>query len=91
MVGNLVIEIIIERESLTLNSITKAWIAAGIGILFSVGLIVWQVKASHAAPISLSADDMTQIATDQSPQARQRLATDDAARRDFAKNLRELI
>jgi len=74
-----------------LNSITKAWIAAGVGILFSVGLIVWQVKASHAAAINLSADDMTQIAQDQAPQARARLATDEAARKDFAKNVRELL
>ena len=34
---------------------------------------------------------MTQIASDQAPQARQRLATDDAARKDFAKNVRELL
>ncbi|MDX6304857.1 MAG: peptidyl-prolyl cis-trans isomerase [Blastocatellia bacterium] len=74
-----------------MNSTTKAWIAAGVGILFSIGLIVWQVKASHAAPINLSADDMTQIASDQAPQARQRLATDDGARKDFAKNVRELL
>jgi hypothetical protein len=74
-----------------LNSTTKAWIAAGVGILFSVGLIVWQVKASHAAPINLSPDDMTQIAQDQAPQARARLATDEAARKDFAKNVRELL
>jgi parvulin-like peptidyl-prolyl isomerase len=74
-----------------LNSKTKAWIAAGVGIIFAVGLIVWQVKASHGAPINLTADDMTQIASDQAPQARARLATDDAARRDFAKNVRELL
>jgi len=74
-----------------LNSTTKAWIAAGVGILFSLGLIVWQVRASHAAPINLTADDMTQIASDQAPQARARLATDDAARKDFAKNVRELL
>jgi parvulin-like peptidyl-prolyl isomerase len=74
-----------------LNSTTKAWIAAGLGIVFSIGLIVWQVRASHAAPINLTADDMTQIAADQAPQARARLATDDTARRDFAKNVRELI
>src|SRR5712692_11619624 len=41
--------------------------------------------------INLSADDMTQIASDQAPQTRQRLATDDAARKDFAKNVRELL
>jgi hypothetical protein len=74
-----------------LNSKTKAWIAAGVGIIFAVGLIVWQVRASHGAPINLTADDMTQIASDQAPQARARLATDDAARRDFAKNVRELL
>lgn len=74
-----------------MNSTTKAWIAASVGIIFAVGLIVWQVKASHAAPINLTADDMTQIASDQAPQARARLATDDGARRDFAKNVRELL
>ena len=74
-----------------MDSKTKAWIAAGVGILFSLGLIVWQVKASHAAAVNLSADDMSQIAQDQSPQARQRLATDDTARKDFAKNVRELL
>ena len=74
-----------------MNSTTKAWIVAGAGIVFSIGLIVWQVKASHAAAINLSPDDMTQIASDQAPQARARLATDDAARKDFAKNVRELL
>ena len=74
-----------------MNSTTKAWIAAGVGILFSAGLIIWQVRASHAAPINLSADDMSLIATDQAPQTRMRLASDDTARRDFAKNLRELL
>jgi parvulin-like peptidyl-prolyl isomerase len=74
-----------------LDSKTKAWIAAGVGVLFSLGLIVWQVKASHGSAINLTADDMTQIASDQAPQARQRLATDDAARKDFAKNVRELL
>ena len=74
-----------------MNSITKAWIAAGVGIVFSVGLLVWQVKASHAAAINLTPDDMTQLAADQAPQTRGRLATDDNARRDFAKNVRELL
>lgn len=74
-----------------MNSITKAWIAAGVGIVFSVGLIVWQVRASHASAINLSADDMSLIASDQAPQIRMRLASDDAARRDFAKNVRELV
>jgi hypothetical protein len=74
-----------------LDSKIKAWIAAGVGILFSVGLIVWQVRANHAAPISLSADDMSLIASDQAPQARMRMAADDSARKEFAKNVRELL
>src|SRR5215813_12554528 len=78
-------------KGLVLNSTTKAWIAAGIGILFSVGIIFWQVRASHAAPVNLSADDMSLIAADQAPQMRMRLSSDDNARREFAKNLRDLF
>ena len=74
-----------------MTSTNKALIAAGIGVAVSLGLIVWQVRASHQAPINLTADDMTQIASDQAPQSRARLATDDNARREFAKQLRELI
>src|SRR5690242_17453981 len=70
-------------KGLVLNSTTKAWIAAGIGILFSVGIIFWQVRASHAAPVNLSADDMSLIASDQAPQMRMRLSSDDNARREF--------
>ena len=74
-----------------MNSTTKAWIAAGAGILFSIGLIVWQVRASHSGPINLSADDMSLIVGDQAPQIRMRLASDDNARKDFVKNVRELL
>ena len=74
-----------------MNSTTKAWIAAGVGILFSVGLIFWQVRASQASAINLSADDMSLIVVDQAPQVRMRLASDDAARKDFVKNVRELL
>jgi parvulin-like peptidyl-prolyl isomerase len=74
-----------------LNSKTKAWIVAAIGIIFSVGLIVWQVKASHAAAINLSADDLGLIASDQAPQARAQLASNENSRKDFAKNVRELL
>jgi parvulin-like peptidyl-prolyl isomerase len=74
-----------------LNSIKKAWIAAGVGILFSVGLIVWQVRASHASAINLSADDMSIIAADQAPQSRMRMASDNEARKQFAQNVREIF
>jgi parvulin-like peptidyl-prolyl isomerase len=74
-----------------LNSTTKAWIAAGVGILFSAGIIFWQVRASHAAPINLSPDDMSLIAADQAPQIRMGLSSSDKARKDFANNLRSLF
>jgi len=66
-------------------------LVAGVGVVFSLGLIVWQVRASHGEAVNLTADDMTQIASDQAPQQRARLATDDNARREFAKNVRELL
>ena len=74
-----------------MNSIVKAWIAAGIGILFALGLIVWQVRATRAAAINLTADDMSLIAADQAPQTRMRMASDEGARKEFAKNVRELL
>ena len=74
-----------------MNSTTKAWIAAAIGVVFSLGLIVWQVKARHVAPINLSAEDMSLIASDQAAQSRMRLAANETARKDFAKNVRELL
>jgi len=74
-----------------LKSTTKAWIAAAIGIVLSLGLIVWQVKAGRAAPVNLSADDMALIAADQGVQGRTRLSSSPEARKDFAKNLRELL
>ena len=74
-----------------MNSTTKAWIAAAIGIVFSLGLIVWQVKAGRAAPVNLSAEDMAMIALDQGAQGRARLAASESARKDFAKNLQELL
>jgi len=52
---------------------------------------VWQVKAGRATPVSLSAEDMATIAADQGAQGRARLSASDSARKDFAKNLRELL
>ena len=57
-------------------------------MLFSAGLIVWQVKGAEDLKQSiLSAEDMALIAEDQSPQIRARLATDEQARKDFAQEL----
>jgi parvulin-like peptidyl-prolyl isomerase len=74
-----------------LNSTTKAWIAAAVAVVFAVGLIVWQVKARRSEVVNLSADDMALIAEDQAPAVRARLASDPAARKDFADDLHKLL
>lgn len=74
-----------------LTSTTKAWIAAAIAVVFSVSLIAWQVKARRAEAVNLNAEDMAVIAEDQPPQFRARLASDEAARKEFAENVRSLL
>jgi parvulin-like peptidyl-prolyl isomerase len=74
-----------------LTSITKAWIAAAVAVVFALGLIVWQVKARRSESLNLSAEDMAMIAEEQSPQFRTRLASDPNARKDFADDLRKLL
>lgn len=74
-----------------MNSIKKAYIAAGVAIVFAAALIVWQVKSRERGPVQLSSEDMALIAEDQSPQMRARLANDEAARKDFALNVRQLL
>ena len=41
-----------------MNSTRKAYIAAGVAILFALGLIFWQVKFRNAGPVELTAEDM---------------------------------
>ncbi len=74
-----------------MTSTTKAWIAAAVAVVFSAGLIAWQVKARRTEIVNLSAEDMALIAEDQPPQFRSRLASDEAARKDFAENLKSLL
>jgi parvulin-like peptidyl-prolyl isomerase len=74
-----------------LNSTRKALIAAAIAIIFSAGLIFWQVKARRVGPVELTAEDMTLIAEEQPAQTRARLAADEAARKDFAEGVRQLL
>ena len=74
-----------------MKSTTKAWIAAGVAVVFSIGLIAWQVKARRAESLNLSAEDMALIAEEQSPQFRTRLASDAAARKSFADDLHKLL
>jgi parvulin-like peptidyl-prolyl isomerase len=79
------------RKEIVLTSTTKAWIAAAVAVVFSVGLIAWQVKARRSEVLNLSAEDVALIAEDQSPQFRSRLASDAAARKDFADDLHKLL
>lgn len=74
-----------------MTSTTKAWIAAAVAVVFSAGLIAWQVKARRTEIVNLNSDDMALIAEDQPPQYRSRMASDEAARKDFAENLKSLL
>ena len=74
-----------------MTSTNKAWIAAAVAILFAGGLIFWQVKARRSELVNLSAEDMSIIAEDQSPQFRARLATDAETRKSFAEDLHKLL
>jgi parvulin-like peptidyl-prolyl isomerase len=79
------------RKDIVLNSTRKALIAAAIAVIFSGGLIFWQVKARRTGPVELTAEDMAVIAEEQPPQVRARLATDEQARKDFALELRRWL
>ena len=74
-----------------MTSTRKALIAAAVAIVFSAGLIFWQVKARKNGPVELSPEDMALIAEDQPAQMRARLAVDEAARKDFAQDVRRLL
>lgn len=74
-----------------MGSTTKAIIAASVAILFAAGLVFWQVKAGRSGAVNLSADDMAKIVESFPPQAQAQLAEDKDARKEFAKNVRELL
>jgi parvulin-like peptidyl-prolyl isomerase len=74
-----------------LNSTKKAYIAAAVAVLFAAGLIFWQVKARRPGPVELTPEDMALIAEDQPAQQRARLASDESARKDLARDVRRLL
>lgn len=74
-----------------ISSTTKAIIVASIAILFAAGLVFWQVKAGRSGGVNLSADDMAKIVETFPPQAQAQLAEDKEARKEFAKDVRELL
>jgi parvulin-like peptidyl-prolyl isomerase len=79
------------KGSIVLTSTTKAWIAAAVAVVFSLGLIVWQVKARRSDAVNLTAEDMAMIAEDQPPQFRSKLASDETVRKQFADDLKKLL
>jgi peptidyl-prolyl cis-trans isomerase C len=74
-----------------IKATTKALIAAGIAILFAGALVVWQVRAGRAGSVNLSAEDMAIIVEGFPPQAQAQLAADKETRKEFAKDLREML
>jgi len=74
-----------------LTSTTKAIIVGAVAMVFAIALIGWQVKSRRSGAVSLTSEDMKLIAEDQSPQVKARLASNEEARKDFAKNIKELL
>ena len=69
----------------------KAWIAAGVAVLFAAALIAWQVQARRAGAINLSAEDMALVVKGFPPQAQMQYASSEEARRDLAKNIKQIL
>lgn len=60
------------------------------GVITGGAVIVWKMW-SRPTQITLTPEDMSTIASDQPAPTRNRLATDEAFRKEFAKNVRELL
>ncbi|HEV2913676.1 MAG TPA: peptidylprolyl isomerase [Pyrinomonadaceae bacterium] len=69
----------------------KAWIAAGVAVLFAAALIAWQVQARRAGAINLTAEDMTLIVKGLPPQAQMQFASSEEARKDLAVQIKQIL
>jgi hypothetical protein len=69
----------------------KAWIAAGVAVLFAAALIAWQVQARRAGAINLTAEDMALVVKGLPPQAQMQFASSEEARKDLAKNIKQIL
>jgi parvulin-like peptidyl-prolyl isomerase len=74
-----------------MTSTTKALIAAGVAVLFSAGLIAWQVQARRASAVNITSEDMKRIAETLPPQQRALLASSEEERKKLSKDVRELL
>jgi|GEM_PF-280255 len=65
----------------------------GLLVIGTIALTIFLMirNRNGVAGVTLTSEDMTLIVEGQTPEARARLVSDDAARKDFAKNVRELL
>ncbi|HYY41842.1 MAG TPA: peptidylprolyl isomerase, partial [Pyrinomonadaceae bacterium] len=74
------------------SATTKALIAAGIAVVLALGFLVWQLKGRRNEAINVTADDMAQIVQSVvPPQGLTQLATNADDRKDFAKQIRQVL
>ena len=74
-----------------LSSMAKALIAVGVVVAIAAGIIFWQTKAKRHQITNLTPQDMTVIAEGLPPQMRAQLANDADARKELAKDLKQLF
>ena len=74
-----------------MKSTTKAIIAVAVAVAVAAGLIVWQAKGGFARPVTMTAEDMSVLVESMPPQARMALARSEEERKEFAKNIREML
>lgn len=74
-----------------MKATTKAIIAVAVAVCIAVGLIVWQFKVGGSHAANITAEEMSTIAESLPPQLRAQLSTNEEARKQFAKDLRELF
>lgn len=77
-----------------MSSASKAWIAIVIAVVLAGGLIFWQMKYRRHDTTSLSnltAEDMKLLVADMPPQMRSQLAADETERKEFAKQIKQVL
>lgn len=80
-----------QNQKRGLSQAAKALIAAGIAIVIALSVVFWQTQKKRAGTVNLTADDLTKIAETLPPQARNRLAGSEEARKELSKDLRQLL
>ncbi|HEV2765183.1 MAG TPA: peptidylprolyl isomerase [Pyrinomonadaceae bacterium] len=74
-----------------MKSTTKAIIAVAVAVAVAAGLIFWQAKGGFARTVNMTAEDMSVLVESMPPQARMALARSEEERKEFAKNIREML